>query len=150
MLLLASNAIPLLTGFRLCDLLIRFCWCPRFFAFRCRDTSDFSRMRFSARIVTEDRAALLPFETTTAIRTLAQRGTLFGLVTVAEEGCVPADGRAVDLWSGSEGIAHGLIQQLSAGVTLLGEVETLRPNVYDLSIGEFHATLGPEPALTAR
>jgi len=95
-------------------------------------------MRLSARVITVDRAALLPFETTPAVRTLTWRGVLRGFPAVFKEHQVSTRGGAVNLRPPGNGVAHTLIQEARTAVTLLTDKQALRANVGKLAWREVH------------
>jgi hypothetical protein len=135
-----GNAIALPGDFRVCNSLIQLSWCPRFFDFRRRHAVDLPRLRFSACIVTEERATLLPRKTAAAICTLSWCRMLFRLVQVIEESGVPADGGAIHLRSSSNGVTDCQIEEFPAGVALLSDIEALRANASNFSSGKPHET----------
>jgi hypothetical protein len=105
----AVNGIVLLDRFHVSNRLILLSRCPRFFDLRRSDALDFARMCFSARIITENGAALLPFEATVAVRTSPRPSVLFRFLAISEECKIAAAGRAVNFRFSRNRVPNALV-----------------------------------------
>ena len=65
---------------------------------------------------------------------------LLGLPGVPEEHKIAAAGRAIDSRVSSNRVSKALVQEFSAAIAPLGDVEALRADKGEFGGGEFHAT----------
>ena len=100
-----------------------------------------------AYVVTIKCPAPFPLKARAAINTPTRGRMLPCLLWIRKESQVPTRGRAIRPRFSGYRVAEGLVQQLSAAIALLGNVQSLGADVGDFGGGELHAATLESDAL---
>jgi len=135
----ASGPTVLPAYFNRCKLFIHLIWCPGYFGFPGRLDHSCSRHTLPAYFVAVECPPPHSLKGGPAVHALAWGRVFSGFSTVAEEHQVPTRGRTVRLRFSGPRVAEGSVQQLSAPVALIDDVQAHATDIGEFGGGELHA-----------